>query len=192
MAAHRDDLPLSPYRVIDLTGRQGALCGRILGDLGADVIKVEPPGGDPARAGRGSLLPRHRPPRRLAELLGLQRQQAQRRAGLGAVGRPGPCPRPDRGGGLRDRVGAAGLSRRHRSGLRRAEPRPRGPDHGLHHALRCVGAVPGLRGRRPRFARRRRAALSLRPARPPSGHDRRAAVLQPGGGAGRRRGARGA
>ena len=50
MAAQRDDLPLSPYRVIDLTGRQGALCGRILGDLGADVIKVEPPGGDPARA----------------------------------------------------------------------------------------------------------------------------------------------
>ena len=49
MAANRDDLPLSPYRVIDLTGRQGALCGRILGDLGADVIKVEPPGGDPAR-----------------------------------------------------------------------------------------------------------------------------------------------
>ena len=51
---HRDDLPLSPYRVIDLTGRQGALCGRILGDLGADVIKVEPPGGDPAR---GAWLP---------------------------------------------------------------------------------------------------------------------------------------
>ncbi len=50
MAANRDDLTLSPYRVIDLTGRQGALCGRILGDLGADVIKVEPPGGDPARA----------------------------------------------------------------------------------------------------------------------------------------------
>ena len=50
MAAQRDDLPLSRYRVIDLTGRQGALCGRVLGDLGADVIKIEPPGGDPARA----------------------------------------------------------------------------------------------------------------------------------------------
>ena len=50
MPAHHDDLPLSPYRVVDLTGRQGALCGRILGDLGADVIKIEPPGGDPARA----------------------------------------------------------------------------------------------------------------------------------------------
>ena len=43
------DLPLSPYRVLDLSDEKGFLCGRILGDLGADVIKVEPPGGDPSR-----------------------------------------------------------------------------------------------------------------------------------------------
>jgi len=42
-------LLLSPYRVLDLTGPLGFLCGKILADLGADVIKVEPPGGDPAR-----------------------------------------------------------------------------------------------------------------------------------------------
>jgi benzylsuccinate CoA-transferase BbsE subunit len=42
--------PLAPYRVLDLTGELGWLCGRILADLGADVIKVEPPGGDPGRA----------------------------------------------------------------------------------------------------------------------------------------------
>lgn len=40
---------LAPYRVLDLTDRYGWLCGRILGDLGADVIKGEPPGGDPGR-----------------------------------------------------------------------------------------------------------------------------------------------
>ncbi len=40
---------LSPYRVLDLTDGRGALCGRVLGDLGADVIKVEPPWGDDAR-----------------------------------------------------------------------------------------------------------------------------------------------
>lgn len=40
---------LAPYRVLDLTDRTGWLCGRILGDLGADVVKVEPPGGDPGR-----------------------------------------------------------------------------------------------------------------------------------------------
>jgi benzylsuccinate CoA-transferase BbsE subunit len=40
---------LSPYRVLDLADEKGMLCGRLLADMGADVIKVEPPGGDPAR-----------------------------------------------------------------------------------------------------------------------------------------------
>ena len=40
---------LGPYRVLDLTDEKGMLCGKILGDLGADVIKVERPGGDPVR-----------------------------------------------------------------------------------------------------------------------------------------------
>ncbi|MFC1991877.1 CaiB/BaiF CoA transferase family protein [Chloroflexota bacterium] len=40
---------LSPYRALDLAGETGLLCGKILGDLGADVIKIERPGGDPAR-----------------------------------------------------------------------------------------------------------------------------------------------
>jgi crotonobetainyl-CoA:carnitine CoA-transferase CaiB-like acyl-CoA transferase len=40
---------LRPYRVLDLTSESGELAGRILADLGADVIKIEPPGGDPSR-----------------------------------------------------------------------------------------------------------------------------------------------
>jgi len=40
---------LSAYRVLDLTDEKGLFCGKLLGDLGADVIKIERPGGDPAR-----------------------------------------------------------------------------------------------------------------------------------------------
>ena len=40
---------LSGYRALDLTDEKGFLCGKILADLGADVIKVERPGGDPSR-----------------------------------------------------------------------------------------------------------------------------------------------
>jgi crotonobetainyl-CoA:carnitine CoA-transferase CaiB-like acyl-CoA transferase len=36
-------------RVLDLTDKNGYLCGKILADLGADVVKVEKPGGDPDR-----------------------------------------------------------------------------------------------------------------------------------------------
>lgn len=43
------DSLLSPFSALDLTDEKGFLCGRILGDLGADVIKIEKPGGDPAR-----------------------------------------------------------------------------------------------------------------------------------------------
>ncbi len=40
---------LSPYRVLDLTGEQGQACGKLFADLGADVVKIEPPGGDASR-----------------------------------------------------------------------------------------------------------------------------------------------
>jgi crotonobetainyl-CoA:carnitine CoA-transferase CaiB-like acyl-CoA transferase len=41
---------LSGYRILDLTDEKGFLCGKALGDFGADVIKIERPGGDPARS----------------------------------------------------------------------------------------------------------------------------------------------
>ncbi|MEX2158448.1 MAG: CoA transferase [Dehalococcoidia bacterium] len=41
---------LAPYRVLDLTGEIGQYAGRMLAEMGADVIKIEPPDGDPVRA----------------------------------------------------------------------------------------------------------------------------------------------
>lgn len=41
--------PMRPYRVLDLTDRRGWLAGKVLADLGAEVIKVEPRGGDHGR-----------------------------------------------------------------------------------------------------------------------------------------------
>ena len=40
---------LDRYRVLDLTDDRGAFCSKILAELGADVVKVERPGGDPSR-----------------------------------------------------------------------------------------------------------------------------------------------
>jgi crotonobetainyl-CoA:carnitine CoA-transferase CaiB-like acyl-CoA transferase len=40
---------LSGYRALDLTDWRGWLCGRVLADMGVEVTKVEPPGGDPDR-----------------------------------------------------------------------------------------------------------------------------------------------
>ena len=40
---------LEGYRALDLTDEKGFLCGKVLAELGVDVIKVEKPGGDPSR-----------------------------------------------------------------------------------------------------------------------------------------------
>ncbi len=41
--------PLHGLRVLELADEKGQFCGKLLGDLGADVIKIEPLGGEPCR-----------------------------------------------------------------------------------------------------------------------------------------------
>jgi crotonobetainyl-CoA:carnitine CoA-transferase CaiB-like acyl-CoA transferase len=59
--AGNHELPLTGYRIVE-AGRlaAGPSCATVLADWGAEVIKLEPPGGDPARgAGRlGTVNPR--------------------------------------------------------------------------------------------------------------------------------------
>jgi crotonobetainyl-CoA:carnitine CoA-transferase CaiB-like acyl-CoA transferase len=43
------DLPLTGLRVLDMAGDKAELCGRLLADLGADVVRVEPPEGASSR-----------------------------------------------------------------------------------------------------------------------------------------------
>ena len=43
--------PLAGLRILELADEKGQFCGKLMGDLGADVIKIEPlPAGDPLRA----------------------------------------------------------------------------------------------------------------------------------------------
>ncbi len=49
-APHGEAGFLPPYRVLDLADEKGVYCGKLLADLGADVLKVEPPGGDKSRS----------------------------------------------------------------------------------------------------------------------------------------------
>src|SRR5262249_51291507 len=44
-----DEMPLAGLRVLELADEKGQYCGKLLADLGADVIKIEPPGGEAAR-----------------------------------------------------------------------------------------------------------------------------------------------
>jgi crotonobetainyl-CoA:carnitine CoA-transferase CaiB-like acyl-CoA transferase len=48
--ANGAELPLDGLRVVDMAAGKAELCGRVLADLGADVVRVEPPDGVPSRS----------------------------------------------------------------------------------------------------------------------------------------------
>ncbi|MCH7908541.1 MAG: CoA transferase [Candidatus Hydrogenedentes bacterium] len=54
--SRQEQQPLTGFRVLDLSGPMGVYCGKLMADMGADVVKVEPPGGEPHRRNR-SVVP---------------------------------------------------------------------------------------------------------------------------------------
>ena len=76
--------PLTGIRVIELADEQAEYCGLTLAGLGADVIKVEPPGGSPTRR-IGPFYEDRGGSRALPVLLAVQPRQALDRA------RPAPA-----------------------------------------------------------------------------------------------------
>lgn len=149
-AAHSGG-PLAGLTVLEAGRRiQAPLAAHLLGLLGADVIRIEPPGGDPLRG-----MPRPAP--------------GSRRAGSPSTGASGPSRSTSRGGGPPPAARAGGRGRRLPAQLgsgqgRRARPRLRGPrtgqsrarlrvhqrlgrpDRGRPHGYRLHG--PGPYGRR--------------------------------------------
>jgi crotonobetainyl-CoA:carnitine CoA-transferase CaiB-like acyl-CoA transferase len=67
-------MPLSPYRVLDLTSGGASLAGLILADLGADVVLIEPPGGVAERHA-GPFVGDVRDPERSLGFFALHRNQ---------------------------------------------------------------------------------------------------------------------
>ena len=97
-AERRDDAPdgagpLHGLRVLELTDEKGQWCGKLMADLGADVVKIEPPrrvDGAPRRAVPG------RPASQRAQrlLLALQHVQARHNSEPGDGGRTRHFPPP--------------------------------------------------------------------------------------------------
>jgi len=76
--------PLAGFRVVDLADEKGELAGRLLADFGADVVRVEPPGGARSRRippfhGETSLYFAHRNANKRGVFLDLESERDRER-----------------------------------------------------------------------------------------------------------------
>ncbi len=176
-----DGRPLAGLRVVDQADDRGALCGRLLADLGADVVRVEPPTGAPTRAlgpfvGPHSLHHAVRNTGKTGCALDVSTEPAGRRICSPCSSGPTCGSRPRRPAvarrfAVRARGGghplpAADRHLDHRLRPHRALPRPRGDGRDARRA--GLDPAPGRLGRRAAApaARARSPATSPRSPRP--------------------------
>ena len=84
--------PLAGLRVVEVASEHAAFAGKLIADLGADVVVVEPPGGHPSRD-YGPVRRRRAGPRAQPLLVALQHVEARRRARPGGPRCEGAVPR---------------------------------------------------------------------------------------------------
>ena len=165
---HGEPAALSHLRVLDLTGPGAQYCGRLMADLGADVVKVEPPEGDSTRRLRPYVG--HEPgPERGIRFLSLNANKRsvaldlREETGRRRFDRAGPGGGHPGGRRLGVRAG------RPRPGIRRAQPRQSAPGVRDHYAFRPQRPVQQLPVRRADSPGRRRSDVRLRRPRRPAG-----------------------
>ena len=157
--------PLDGLRVVELASEHAAFAGKMLGDLGADVIVVEPPGGHPSRAygpfvddvedPERSLWWWHYNTSKRGVVLDLDSdagaEQFRRLAADADIVLEGEPP---------DALATLGPR------PPRSARRPRGAHLGVGHAVRAHRHARARARHRPHAARRRRAGVELRVRRP--------------------------
>ncbi len=155
---------LASLRVLDLGGAESDGVSRLFADLGADVLKVEPPGGSVAR--RAHAYRRGREHR----VRDAEREQAQRGARSGDSRRPAAAHRVGRRPQTSSwTAGIPGAAGRIRDVVRGAGRAVRSPGRVVGHRLRHRGSVRVEAGHRRRVRMRCRPRCrgpGRRPARP--------------------------
>ncbi len=137
--------PLAGLRVLELADEKGQFCGKLLGDLGADVVKIEPPGGEAARRVGPFLDDIPHPERSLSFwYYNTSKRGITPRSGDGGWPRAVPAPGGDGRRHSRN-IPARAIWRRSASATTRFGQRQPGADHVLADALRPDRALARLR-----------------------------------------------
>ncbi len=177
---------LDTLRVLDLTDHKGFFCGKILADLGADVIKIEKPGGDPARR-LGPFYGDAPDPEKNLHWFAYNLNKRSITLDIEAAEGKTLFKRLVQGAHIVIESCPVGYLDQAWAGLHRTERHQPANHSDLHHAVRAHGTLQGLQGFRHRLHGHGRPRLHHRQRRGQPAQGQFSAILPPG----LRRGCRG-